>query len=447
MHRKTQEKEAATAVGRVPRAMTVAVMILSIANGGAFRPHHGIVRSCSARTRLLSPPPALADRVLSPQEYATATVARPAVEAARPENNEAESVSFFERIGRPRYVAAPMVEQSEAAFRILVKRHGCDLAYTQMLHAAKFAPESAVKFRDGRFDAVDAQADRPLIAQFCGNDPDTVVRAARHVEGRCDGVDLNLGCPQKIAKKGNYGAFLLSDPQLCEDIVSAMSRELSVPVTVKIRAQENESDTLELARRLEGAGAQLLTVHGRTVSSKKTTQGAANWDIIRKVKDAVSIPVVANGGIETGADAERLLEETGADAVMSSEGLLENPALFDRTIKPMEELQGVEVAHRILSLTVEYMELVKQHPAPMISIKGHLFKMLYRLLECHHDLRGRLAHWQCDAVEAEAIVREMCQRYFFDPDTRMPSDGPLDTSDLRVSLKPWYRRHRKDEIA
>lgn len=84
-------------------------------------------------------------------------------------------------------------------------------------------------------------------------------------------------------------------------------------------------------------------VHGRTVSSKKTTQGAANWDIIRKVKDAVSIPVVANGGIETGADAERLLEETGADAVMSSEGLLENPALFDRTIKPMEELQGVEV--------------------------------------------------------------------------------------------------------
>lgn len=84
-------------------------------------------------------------------------------------------------------------------------------------------------------------------------------------------------------------------------------------------------------------------VHGRTLMAKKTTQGAPNWDIIRKVKDAVSIPVVANGGIETGADAERLLEETGADAVMSSEGLLENPALFDRSIKPMEELEGVEV--------------------------------------------------------------------------------------------------------
>lgn len=87
----------------------------------------------------------------------------------------------------------------------------------------------AVKFRAGRFDAVDAQADRPLIAQFCGNNPDTVVRAARHVEGRCDGIDLNLGCPQKIAKKGNYGAFLLSNPQLCEDIVSAMSRYDTLP--------------------------------------------------------------------------------------------------------------------------------------------------------------------------------------------------------------------------
>ncbi|CAN0575506.1 unnamed protein product, partial [Ectocarpus sp. 12 AP-2014] len=136
-------------------------------------------------------------------------------------------------------------------------------------------------------DGVDDEADRPLIVQFCGNNPDTVVSgltllpissvsstcapathskpavvenmtlvvvaiksAARHVEHRCDAVDLNLGCPQKIAKKGNYGAYLLPNPQLCEDIVAAMSRELSVPVTVKIRAQDKESDTLDLARRL-----------------------------------------------------------------------------------------------------------------------------------------------------------------------------------------------------
>ncbi|CAM9895118.1 unnamed protein product [Ectocarpus sp. 12 AP-2014] len=130
---------------------------------------------------------------------------------------------------------------------------------------------------------------------------------------------------------------------------------------------------------------------------------------------------------------------------MSSEGLLENPALFDNDLIPMEELQGVEVAHRILSFTTEYMELVKRYPAPMISIKGHLFKMLYRLLECHHDLRARLGHYHCDAMEADVIVRELCHRYFFDPDTRTPLDGAMDTSGLRVSPKQWYRRHRKDE--
>ncbi len=89
---------------------------------------------------------------------------------------------------------------------------------------ARRRPVSAEKFRERHFDGVDEREDRPLITQFCGNNPDTVVRAARHVEHRCDAVDLNLGCPQKIAKKGNYGAFLLPKPQLCEDIVATMSR-------------------------------------------------------------------------------------------------------------------------------------------------------------------------------------------------------------------------------
>eukprot|EP00752_Nemacystus_decipiens_P010181 g9072.t3 len=420
---------AAAAIETLARASAgVVVMLLSVGKAGALR---ASARTCWHQSPRSAPS---VDRAYSSSLQQDAVGARP-IKEARPEESEAHVPSFYERLGSPRFIAAPMVEQSEAAFRYLVRRHGCDLAYTQMIHAKRFAPDNAGKFRAQRFDGVDDQEDRPLITQFCGNDPDTVVRAARHVEHRCDAIDLNLGCPQNIAKKGNYGAFLLPNPQLCEDIVSAMSRELSVPVTVKIRVQDNESDTLDLARRLEGAGAQLLTVHGRTLSSKKTTQGAANWDIIRKVKNVVSIPVVANGGVETGADAERLLQETGADAVMSSEGLLENPGLFDRNWTPMEELRGVEVAHRILSLAAEYMELVKRFPAPMVSIKGHLFKMLYRLLECHHDLRARLGHRECDAVEADVIVREMCQRYYFDPDARVPLEGAFDKSDFSL---PFY---------
>lgn len=92
-------------------------------------------------------------------------------------------------------------------------------------------------------------------------------------------------------------------------------------------------------------GAAVSQVHGRTVRQSKTTQGVANWDIIRQVKEAVSIPVVGNGGVETRADAERLLKATGADAVMSSEGLLENPSLFDPNMVPLDELRGIEVSH------------------------------------------------------------------------------------------------------
>lgn len=116
MQRRTRENETATAVGRVPRVMTVAAVLLAGSTGGAFQVYYGgMVRSCVARsTRLLSSRAALADRVPSPQEYATGTGARPAVDGAKPGHNEAESLSFFERMGRPRYIAAPMVEQSEA---------------------------------------------------------------------------------------------------------------------------------------------------------------------------------------------------------------------------------------------------------------------------------------------------------------------------------------------
>lgn len=363
--------------------------------------------------------------------------------AARMGDDDRNPRAFFERIGSPRYIAAPMVEHSEAAFRYLVRRHGTHLAYTQMIHSGRFAPEKADKFREQRFDGTGEEEDRPLIVQFCGNDPDTVVQAARHVEDRVDAVDLNLGCPQKIARKGDYGAFLLPRPDLCEKIVSVMSRELAVPVTVKIRALENDQDTLDLVRRLEGAGAQLLTVHGRTVRQAKTQQGMANWDIIRQVKEAVSIPVVGNGGVRTRADAEQLLEVTGADAVMSSEGLLEDPSLFDRDSTPLDDLEGVEVAHRILSLSAEYMELTRRFPTPMMSIKGHLFKMMYRLLMCHHDLRDRLAYWEADAAVAESVVNEICWRYGFDPIARRPLDGAMTEDVMIISPKSWYHRHRQ----
>lgn len=122
---------------------------------------------------------------------------------------------------------------------------------------------------------------RPLFAQFCANDPATLLRAAQLVQERCDAVDLNLGCPQRIARKGRYGAFLMDDLPLIERLVSALSTSLAVPVTCKIRIFPELQRTLEYARMLQAAGCSILAVHGRTRDQKRARDTRADWDAIK----------------------------------------------------------------------------------------------------------------------------------------------------------------------
>ena len=183
----------------------------------------------------------------------------------------------------PRFISAPMVEQSELAFRLLTRRHGADLAYTQMIHARNFMVDP--KYRADCIDWIDYSSvskereeeafrlDRPLIIQFAGDDPKTVVEAAKHVHHVATAVDLNLGCPQKIAKRGNYGAYLLNDQQRVHQVLSAMVKELDCPVTAKIRRLKTDEETIEMARAIEATGVSLLTLHGRTVESSKLYTG------------------------------------------------------------------------------------------------------------------------------------------------------------------------------
>lgn len=177
---------------------------------------------------------------------------------------------FFASMGNPRYVVAPMVDQSELPYRMLTRKYGAQLCYTPMFHAKRFV--EAKGYRQECFST--CPEDRPLIVQFCGNDPQVLLKASKLVEDRCDGVDLNLGCPQGIARKGRYGSFLLEETQLLYDIVSTLHRGLKVPVTCKIRLLSNADPdgrqnrpydldaTIHLVDALIAAGCQLLTVHG-----------------------------------------------------------------------------------------------------------------------------------------------------------------------------------------
>jgi tRNA-dihydrouridine synthase 1 len=149
------------------------------------------------------------------------------------------------------------------------------------------------------------------------------------VENDCDAVDINCGCPQGIAKRGNYGAYLLEQPDLIISLVERLHKELKIPVTVKIRCLPSVEQTLTLVKRIEAAGASMVTVHGRLKEHNKQRIMAANYDMIKRIKQTLKIPVNANGGISTFKDVENSLQLTGCDGVMSSEAILEYPALYD----------------------------------------------------------------------------------------------------------------------
>lgn len=138
------------------------------------------------------------------------------------------------------------------------------------------------------------------MVQFCANDPQYLIKAAHMVAPYCDAVDINFGCPQRIAKRGNYGAFLMDDWKIVESLVRELSQSLSIPVTCKIRVFPDVEKTVAYARMIEAAGCQLLAVHGRLREQKDNTATRADWDKIRAVREALRIPVLGNGNIQVG---------------------------------------------------------------------------------------------------------------------------------------------------
>ncbi|KAL5987749.1 hypothetical protein ACLOJK_035502 [Asimina triloba] len=324
--------------------------------------------------------------------------------------------AHWKRLGQPKLIVAPMVDNSELPFRMLCRRYGAEAAYTPMLHSRIFLENE--KQRSLEFTT--CKEDRPLFVQFCANDPDTLLGAARIVEPHCDYVDINLGigdnrrtydnrwtlrilssiailtrpCPQRIARRGNYGAFLMDNLPLVKSLVQKLTDNLNVPVSCKIRIFPNLQDTIAYARMLEDAGCSLLAVHGRTRDEKDGKKFRADWNAIKAVKDAVKIPVLANGNVRHMEDVTRCLEETGVEGVLSAESLLENPALFSgyRTTEWGEADNKSSVDGQLdqADLLVEYLKLCEKHPVPWRMIRSHVHKMLGDWFRLHPQLREEL---------------------------------------------------------
>ncbi|KAG6481180.1 hypothetical protein ZIOFF_057775 [Zingiber officinale] len=333
----------------------------------------------------------------------------------------------WNQLGAPKLVVAPMVDNSELPFRMLCRKYGAEAAYTPMLHSRIFTETE--KYRSMEFTtckklsgvkwcsygivellleiqkhfednflisgSTRTKGDRPLFVQFCANDPDVLLEAAKIVEPYCDYVDINLGCPQRIARRGNYGAFLMDNLPLIKSLVQKLSQNLQVPVSCKIRIFPNLQDTLVYAKMLEEAGCSLLAVHGRTREEKDGKKFRADWNAIKAVKDAIRIPVLANGNIRHMQDVHDCLDYTGADGVLSAESLLENPALFAgyQTMEPTKD-GSYEMENGVIldqsDLAIEYLKLCEQYPVPWRMIRSHVHKMLGDWFRIHPQVREEL---------------------------------------------------------
>jgi len=226
----------------------------------------------------------------------------------------------------PPFGVAPMAGLTDSAFRRLVKREGgCGLVVSEMVSS-----EGIVRGGDRSLEfAGFTEEERPVAVQVFGGDPGHMAEAARVLEARgTDIVDVNMGCPVPRVARHEAGCSLMRDPEQAAQIVEAMVRAVCVPVTVKMRAgwSDGQVNAPELARRLAGAGAAAITVHGRTAA--QAYKGAADWDLIRRVAESVTIPVLGNGDLVEPAALVGRMRSAGVAGVLVGRGVVRNPWLL-----------------------------------------------------------------------------------------------------------------------
>lgn len=260
------------------------------------------------------------------------------------------------------FVLAPMAGVTDLPFRKLCKEQGAGLICMEMVSA------KAISFHNKNTEALMeiAPEEHPVSMQLFGSEPELMAEVAKNIEERpFDILDINMGCPVPKVVNNGEGSALLKDPEKIVRIVKAVSSAISKPVTVKLRIgfENVPVDIVDIARRIEDAGAKAIAIHGRT--RQQYYSGKADWDTIRRVKEAVSIPVIGNGDVDSPMKAEAMIKETGCDAVMVGRAVRGNPWIF-------RELNHYFATGELLERpsVEEIREMILRHARAQIDLKG-----------------------------------------------------------------------------
>jgi len=259
-------------------------------------------------------------------------------------------------------ILAPMAGVTDLPFRLLCKEQGVGLICMEMVSA------KAIMYNNKNTESLLAihDAERPVSLQLFGSDPEIISEMAKRVEDRSFAIlDINMGCPVPKVVNNHEGAALMKAPALVERIVEKTVKAISKPVTVKIRKgfDEEHINAVEIAKAAEAAGASAVAVHGRT--REQYYSGKADWDIIEKVKGAVTIPVIGNGDIIDGESAEKMFIQTGCDGIMIGRAARGNPWIF-REIKTYLETGE----HALPPTAEEKRDVILRHAALQLQVKG-----------------------------------------------------------------------------
>ena len=294
-----------------------------------------------------------------------------------------------------RIVLAPMAGISNTSYRKIIKQMGAGLIYAEMVS------DKALMYGDKKTISLLDMSDfeRPIVQQIFGSDVESFKIAAKKVmeEMNPDIIDINMGCPvPKVALRAQAGSALLKNPQKIKVIVEAVKSVVNVPVTVKIRSgwDDNNINAVEVAKVCEEAGASAIAIHGRTRAQGYS--GNADWNIIKCVKESVSIPVIGNGDVKSCYDAKRMLDETGCDAVMIGRGVLGNPWLIKECVDFLENGNVPKVVS-----AKEKLEMLKKHYELLLEDKGEKLAML--------EIRSHAIWYLKGMMGASKIKNEICQ--------------------------------------